>query len=101
MILCHEAGRVTINEGGFPIPDLNELVSMYETLAAHVRPAKILGICLNTRKLSEADARTAVSECAAKTGLPCTDPVRFGCVELIDVIEQAWKKHPKRAVAKT
>jgi len=98
MILCHEANRDKIKETDFPIPELTEFIEMYETLASHVRPAKILGVCLNTRKLSEEDARAAVEETARKTGLPCTDPVRFGCVELVDVVEAAWRANHKKAV---
>lgn len=98
MILCHEANRQKIKETDFPIPELTEFIEIYETLASHVRPAKILGVCLNTRKLSEEDARAAVKETAGKTGLPCTDPVRFGCVELVDVVEAAWRANHKKAV---
>jgi uncharacterized NAD-dependent epimerase/dehydratase family protein len=43
-----------------------------------VKPAKVAGIALNTRKLAEADARRAIEAARSETGLPVDDVVRFG-----------------------
>jgi uncharacterized NAD-dependent epimerase/dehydratase family protein len=55
------------------------------------RPADVAGIALNTRDLDEAAARRAVEETEAETGLPTTDPVRFGAGKLVDSIERLRK----------
>src|SRR3989441_12319098 len=83
LILCHQATREYIGDyhGREPwvrIPPLSELVEIYERAAAPVRPTKVIGICLNTFDMTEAAARAAVAQAAADTGLPATDPVRFG-----------------------
>jgi len=91
LILCHQATRGYIGDyhGREPwvrIPPLSELVEIYERAAAPVRPTKVIGICLNTFDMDEAAARAAVAQAAADTGLPATDPVRFGPGALADAI---------------
>src|SRR5881409_2034890 len=93
LILCHQASREYIGDyhGREPwvrIPPLPELVEIYERAAAPVRPTKVIGICLNTFDMTEAAARAAVAQAAADTGLPATDPVRFGAGPLVDAIIQ-------------
>lgn len=93
-ILCHQASREWIGDyaGRGPwvrIPPLAELVRLYERAAAPVRPAPVIGICLNTFDLSEAAARDAVARAAAETGLPASDPVRFDPGPLVTAIEDA------------
>jgi D-glutamate N-acetyltransferase len=93
LILCHQATRDYIGDyhGREPwvkIPPLPELVEIYERAAASVRPTKVIGICLNTFDMSERDARDAVDRAAADTGLPATDPVRFGATPLVEAIVQ-------------
>lgn len=91
LILCHQATRDYIGDyhGRAPwvkIPPLSELVEIYERAAAPVRPTKVLGICLNTFDMTDGAARDAVARAAAETGLPATDPVRFGAAPLVDAI---------------
>lgn len=91
LILCHQATRDYIGDyhGRAPwvkIPPLSELVEIYERAAAPVRPTKVLGICLNTFDMTDGAARDAVARAAAETGLPTTDPVRFGAAPLVDAV---------------
>src|SRR5947207_2091666 len=93
LILCHQATRDYIGDyhGREPwvkIPPLAELVEIYERAAAPVRPTKVIGICLNTYDMTDAQAREAVERAAAATGLPATDPVRFDATPLVDAIIQ-------------
>ena len=93
LILCHQATRDYIGDyhGREPwvkIPPLAELVEIYERAAAPVRPTKVIGICLNTYDMTDAQAREAVEHAAAETGLPATDPVRFDATPLVDAIIQ-------------
>jgi uncharacterized NAD-dependent epimerase/dehydratase family protein len=48
----------------------------------------VIGICLNTFDMSEAQAREAVARAADETGLPATDPVRFDSTPLVEAILQ-------------
>jgi uncharacterized NAD-dependent epimerase/dehydratase family protein len=89
LVLCHEAGRTEIEGAGggpHPIPPLSELADLHERLALPARPARVVTVALNTRGLSEEDARTAVDAAEAETGLPADDPVRFGAARLVDAV---------------
>jgi uncharacterized NAD-dependent epimerase/dehydratase family protein len=95
LVLCHEAGVTEIvGAGGGPhtIPPLRELVDLHERLALPARPAKVAAVALNTRRLSEDDARAAVAAAEAETGLPADDPVRFGAARLVDAVLAEQKK---------
>ncbi|MGH7646288.1 MAG: DUF1611 domain-containing protein [Gemmatimonadales bacterium] len=101
MVLCHQATRDFIGDyhGREPwmrIPPLPELVAIYERAAAWIRPAKVLGIGLNTFDLDERAARAAVARAAAETGLPTTDPVRFDPGPVVDAIVAATQ-HKREA----
>ncbi len=87
MVLCHQAGRDRIrvgvaDEAGWPITPLPSLIAAYEAAAAWLRPAPVVGVALNTLGLDEAAARAACERAARETGLPATDPVRFGAAPL-------------------
>jgi len=91
LILCHQATRDSIGDyhGRGPwvrIPPLPEVIEIYERAAAPVRPAKVIGIALNTFDLDEARAREAVARASEETGLPATDPVRFGSEPLVEAV---------------
>lgn len=86
MILCHKPSRTVINESHFAIPDYKRLIDIYESMAACLRPARIAGIALNTRDLDETRAKEAINEAERKTGLPVTDPVRFGADKLFEAV---------------
>src|SRR5205085_5382599 len=56
LVLCHESGRDEIEGAGggpHPIPPLRELVELHELLALPARPAQVVAIALNTRRLDE------------------------------------------------
>ena len=92
LILCHEAGRSTINGyPAVPIPPLGQVRSMYESAAEWLKPTRTVGIALNTFKLSEPDARAALESVRTETGLPAADPVRFGAGPLIDALLSATR----------
>ncbi|HTS74165.1 MAG TPA: DUF1611 domain-containing protein [Gaiellaceae bacterium] len=86
-VLCHRAGATEI-EGypGHPLPSLPELVELHERIALPLRPARVACLALNTAHLGEAEARAAIAEACAETGLPADDPVRFGAGPLLDAI---------------
>lgn len=102
LILCHQASRRYIGdyreEAWLRIPPLSEYVRVYETVGSMVHPTRVLGVCLNTYDLPEAEARRACEEASSDTGLPATDPVRFGPDPLIAaVLEGREAKLARRA----
>jgi len=89
LVLCHESGREEIEGvggGPHPIPSLRELVELHERTALPVRPARVVAVALNTRRLDEDAARAAIESAEAETGLPADDPVRFGAAKLVDAV---------------
>ena len=68
------------------IPPLSEMIGIYESAAAPVRPTQVIGIALNTFDLDEDLARAAVRRATQETGLPATDPVRFGAEPLVEAV---------------
>ena len=97
LILCHQSSRVYIGdyreESWLRIPPLADYVRWYEEIAAAVHPTKVIGISLNTYDTSEADARRACERAQQETGLPATDPVRFGGAPLVEAIETARARY--------
>ncbi|HEY7195871.1 MAG TPA: DUF1611 domain-containing protein [Gaiellaceae bacterium] len=87
LVLCHQPGDTEI-EGcpGHPIPPLAELVELHERIALPARPTRVVGVALNTRRLSEEEARAAAEEIEVELGLPTDDPVRFGADRLLDAV---------------
>ncbi|MGH2352099.1 MAG: DUF1611 domain-containing protein [Chloroflexota bacterium] len=91
MILCHQATRTIVRRYTIPIPSLRHLVEMHAYVTAPVKPAKVIGIALNTFGLADDAAREAVDRAAQETGIPATDPVRYGIAPLMDAVEAVVK----------
>jgi uncharacterized NAD-dependent epimerase/dehydratase family protein len=90
LILVHCAGQTEVMNG-VPIPPLSEVVRLYETVAyagGAFAPVPVVGIALNTKYLEESQAWDAIAQTEAETGIPCTDPVRFGAGKLLDAVMQ-------------
>lgn len=96
LILCHQVTRTTIRRYTIPVPSLSALIELHEAITAPVKPAKVIGIALNTFGLPEAEARAAVDRATQETGLPATDPVRYGVVSLIDAVEAFTAEMPPK-----
>lgn len=90
LILVHRAGQTEV-VNAVPIPPLLEVIKLYETVAhagGAFAPVPVVGIALNTRHLDESQALDAIAQTEAETGLPSTDPVRFGAGKLLDAVLQ-------------
>mgnify|MGYP000049284676 CR=1 FL=1 len=87
LVLSHSADRAHVR--GYPevpIPPLETLTELYESLAAPVHPARVVAGVLNTHGLGLATAERAIAEMATNLGVPVTDPVRFDPASIIDVL---------------
>src|SRR5215216_3866048 len=92
LILCHQSSREFIGDyrpaAWLRIPPLREYVRLYETIGSAVHPTKVIGISLNTYDMTEDAARRACEVATRETGLPATDPVRFGATPLLDAVRK-------------
>jgi uncharacterized NAD-dependent epimerase/dehydratase family protein len=85
-ILCHQPTRTTIRNYAVPIPPLAELVRLYENAIGGIRRIPVAAVALNTFDLVEETARRSIERAALETGLPSTDPVRFGAEPLVHAV---------------
>ena len=76
MLLCHRPGLRNVLGFTQPIPNLRTLIEMHERIVSFVKPARVIGIVLDTSALDERGAREAIAEAERETGLPADDPVR-------------------------
>jgi uncharacterized NAD-dependent epimerase/dehydratase family protein len=101
LVLCHQAGRTHLRlaaaPGVFVIPPLAELREAHERAARWVRPATVVGIALNTLGLTESRAHAACAAATRETGLPATDPVRFGAESLAGAVAAFRRDHAPAA----
>ncbi|MGQ0812837.1 MAG: DUF1611 domain-containing protein [Gemmatimonadota bacterium] len=93
LLLCHDVARSCIRSDGeydfVPLPPLKDMVTLVEAAAAWLRPAPVIGISLKTNTLAEDEARELVQRVEEETGLPVTDPIRFGVAPLVDAVRNA------------
>ncbi len=94
MILCHRAGMEYVDTiGKIMIPPLPDVISLCETMASAagaLTEARVVGIALNTRNLDDGAASAEIARLQDQTGLPVTDPVRFGAGVLAEPIMKAF-----------
>jgi uncharacterized NAD-dependent epimerase/dehydratase family protein len=86
MVLCHQAGRTTIEDyADYPIPPLEECIRRYEEAAALTNPAaRCIGLSINTAGLSPAARANVLAHYNEETGLLCVDPIATGVQALLD-----------------
>jgi uncharacterized NAD-dependent epimerase/dehydratase family protein len=76
------------------------LIAAHEALLAPIKSARCVAVALNTSHLGIGDARRAIDEIAAETGLPADDVVRFGGDRLWNAVAAAAAATPKGAKRK-
>ena len=86
LVLCHDATRTTIDGlETFPLPSLNEAISLNLKLAALTNPGVWLaGICVNTSRLDDEAAAACLRDIERAIGVPVCDPVRTGVAVIVD-----------------
>ena len=90
MILCHRADKTHLrNLESVGIPPLRDFIALNESLASVVGTygnPKVVGIALNTLKLSEKVAQKYIVHLERELKIPVTDVIRFG----VDKIVNNW-----------
>jgi uncharacterized NAD-dependent epimerase/dehydratase family protein len=88
LILCHQPTRDSISGYDQALPSVKDVIELHEKLAHFVKPAKVVGIALNSFDLSEKEAEQAYRDIEKETGLPAVDPVRHSAGRLVEAIEK-------------
>ncbi|MDP9017011.1 MAG: DUF1611 domain-containing protein [Candidatus Eremiobacteraeota bacterium] len=92
LVLVIDPTQRTIGNHRTPTLGYPELIAAYENVCGFVKPAKVIGIALNTRALSETQARDEIANARSLTGLPVDDVVRNGPHAFYDAIAPAILK---------
>lgn len=98
LLVCNPQMHV-IDDYATPVLSYAELVRMYEAVAGSVKPARVLGVALNTAGLSELAARREIERAMRETDLPADDVVRFGAENLYDAVVPGLVKRTPLRVA--
>jgi uncharacterized NAD-dependent epimerase/dehydratase family protein len=86
MVLVHAATRERIGDTAFVMPPLRTLVDMHEIALSPFKDSPVVAVALNTAGLAGDAARDMIDKIADVTGLPVSDPVRFGSASLVDAV---------------
>jgi uncharacterized NAD-dependent epimerase/dehydratase family protein len=89
LIFCYEAGRQHVKGlDGRAIPALPKLLEAYHLLANLRHPCQLIGVAVNTRTLSDAEAAAELQRAEEAFGLPACDVYRQGADRLVDAAER-------------
>jgi uncharacterized NAD-dependent epimerase/dehydratase family protein len=89
MIFVYEMGRERITGvEHVRIPPLQKMIELNNTMASVERPSRVIGIAMNSYKVSDAEASRERERVRSETGLPTCDLIRHGPDELVDAIQR-------------
>jgi uncharacterized NAD-dependent epimerase/dehydratase family protein len=87
LILCYEVGRETVTGvESVKIPPLADIKRMFELMSNIHQPCKVVGIGINSRRLSAAAAAEERKRIKAEFGLPACDVIRDSPDELVEAV---------------
>jgi uncharacterized NAD-dependent epimerase/dehydratase family protein len=86
LVLVCDPQRTHIESYETPTLGYRELIRLHEALLATIKPAHVIGVALNTRGLSESQAREEIERAQRETHLPADDVVRFGPQQFYEAI---------------
>ncbi|MGH2729609.1 MAG: DUF1611 domain-containing protein [Actinomycetota bacterium] len=89
LVLCHKAGHTAIEEPPHTVlPSLAEMIAVYESAAAILRPATVACVALNCGGLDDDAAGRAIGEIEDATGLATGDVLRGDAPKLWAAVEE-------------
>ena len=88
LVVCHEPTREHMRGlPGYSLPSLEAVRDMALQLARVANPAcEVIGYAVNTQNMDDDAARAYLAYIEVKTGLPATDPYRYGAGKLVDAL---------------
>jgi uncharacterized NAD-dependent epimerase/dehydratase family protein len=94
LILCYEVGRTVVHGmPEVPLKSLAEICALYETMASLLHPSRVIGIAMNSRSVSAAEAQQDRQRVREELGLPVCDVLRHGPDDLVQAIRQFQQNH--------
>lgn len=94
MVLCYEVGRERITGvEQVLIPPLSAIRDLYETMAGLYQRSAVVGVAMNSRRISADEAERERERVREELGLPVCDIFRHGPQELLDAVEQSYSQH--------
>jgi uncharacterized NAD-dependent epimerase/dehydratase family protein len=85
-VLVHASERDYIAHTEVAMPPLPDVIERYETVVEPFKRSPVVAIALNTAGFGTDVARDMIAATSKETGLPTTDPVRFGAGEILDAV---------------
>lgn len=87
MILCYEIGRATVTGvEQVSIPPLEVIKQLYETMASVMQTSRVIGISMNSRRVSEKAANEERKRLQDEFELPVCDVFRHGPDDLVEAV---------------
>jgi uncharacterized NAD-dependent epimerase/dehydratase family protein len=87
LIMCYEAGRVGVHGmEQVSLVSLPHLKTVYETMANLMHPCRVIGIAMNSRQLSAAQADEERQRMCELLGVPVCDVIRHGADCLVQAV---------------
>ncbi len=84
-ILCHQPTRIK-DDYGVTLPTLPAAVAMHEQIVSHFKPAKVVGVGINSIGLTDDESKDWSARIEREIGLPAIDAFRFGAKPLADAL---------------
>lgn len=93
LIFCYEVGRTMVKGlDGVPLLPNRALIEAYEANASLRHPARVIGIAMNSRNVSAAEAEVERIRIAEEFGLPVSDVYRDGAGVLADAVSSLQRE---------
>ncbi len=87
LVLCYEVGRTTVHGmEEVSLVSLSHLKSVYETMANLMHPCRVIGVAMNSRRVSAEQAEEERVRLRDEMGLPVCDVFRHGPDDLVDAV---------------
>ncbi len=85
LILCHQPTR-EVDGYGLPLIPVEQSIALHEGLLAPFKPAKVVGIGINSIGMNKDEIRILQEEYRAALHLTAVDPLRHSAAGLVDAI---------------
>ena len=97
MILCYEPGRTsTLGLDHLPLLPLEQIYDLFETMASIRTPCRVIGIAMNSRRLTEAQSELERSRLQDRFQVPACDVFRHGPDQLVEAVLQLKRERESR-----
>jgi len=90
-IVCHEPTRTNMRNVQHKLPSIDQVINATLDLGRLNNPdIQCVGLCVNTSKLSEEEAKTYLIELGAQYELPAVDPMRYDAMPVVEEIARRF-----------